>query len=71
MTVAKPRLIIADTDINYIIPLQAKFAEEFPGEIDLEIITEPAYFEQAFRKPAEGGCPDRVRSALQRDAAAP
>nr|WP_303182146.1 AAA family ATPase [Lachnoclostridium phocaeense] len=51
MTVAKPRLIIADTDINYIIPLQAKFAEEFPGEIDLEIITEPAYFEQLFASP--------------------
>ena len=48
---AKPRIIIADTDINYIIPLQAKFAEEFPGEIDLEIITEPAYFEQLFASP--------------------
>lgn len=48
---AKPRIIIADTDINYIIPLQAKFAEEFPGEIDLEIITEPAYFQQLFASP--------------------
>ena len=48
---AKPRIIIADTDINYIIPLQAKFAKEFPGETDLEIITEPAYFEQLFSSP--------------------
>lgn len=51
MTLAKPRIIIADTDINYIIPLQAKFAKEFPGETDLEIITEPAYFEQLFSSP--------------------
>lgn len=50
---AKPRIIIADTDINYIIPLQAKFAEEFPGEIDLEIITEPSYFEQLFASPQQ------------------
>ena len=51
MALAKPRIIIADTDINYIIPLQAKFAEEFPGETELEIITEPSYFEQLFASP--------------------
>lgn len=51
---AKPRIIIADTDINYIIPLQAKFAEEFPGETDLEIITDTAYFESLF------SCPQKV-----------
>lgn len=26
---AKPRIIIADTDAGYIIPLQLKFAEDF------------------------------------------
>ena len=34
---AKPRIIIADTDISYIIPLQLKFAEDFFEKIDLEI----------------------------------
>ena len=48
---AKPRIIIADTDINYIIPLQAKFAEEFPDETELEIITDQSYFEQLFASP--------------------
>ncbi len=42
---------MADTDINYIIPLQAKFAEEYPGEIELEIITDPEYFAQLFSSP--------------------
>ena len=31
----KPRIIIADTDLNYIIPLQAKFAEEMYEQIEL------------------------------------
>lgn len=35
---SKARVIVADTDINYIIPLQLKFAEEFFDAIDLEII---------------------------------
>ena len=26
---AKPRIIIADSDTNYVIPLQLKFAEDF------------------------------------------
>ena len=37
---AKPRIIIADTDINYIIPLQLKFVEDFFEKIDLEIISD-------------------------------
>lgn len=48
---ANPRIIIADTDSNYIIPLQAKFAEEFPVETDLEIITDREYFERLFEVP--------------------
>ena len=31
---AKPRIIIADTDVGYIVPLQLKFAEDFFERID-------------------------------------
>ena len=48
---AKPRVILADTDINYIIPLQLKFVEEFFEKIDLEIITDAEYFETLFSSP--------------------
>lgn len=48
---AKPRIIIADTDISYIIPLQLKFAEDFFEKIDLEIVTEEEYFETLFSTP--------------------
>lgn len=46
----RPRIIIADTDSNYIVPLQLKFAEEFFDKVDLEIITDPAYFSELFRR---------------------
>lgn len=48
---ARPRIIIADTDTDYIMPLQAKFAEEFPDRIDLEIITDQTYFARLFASP--------------------
>lgn len=48
---AKPRIIIADTDISYIIPLQLKFVEDFFEKVDLEIITEEDYFETLFSTP--------------------
>ena len=47
----KARVIVADTDINYIIPLQLKFAEEFFDAIDLEIISDRSYFEELFASP--------------------
>lgn len=47
----KPRVIIADTDPNYIIPLQLKFVKDFFDQIELEIITEKEYFEELFSKP--------------------
>lgn len=47
----KPRIIIADADVNYILPLQLKFAEEFLDEIDLEIISDPSYYEKLFSTP--------------------
>ena len=48
---AKPRIVIADTDAGYIIPLQLKFAEDFFEKIDLEIITDANYFESLFSTP--------------------
>ena len=45
---ARPRIIIADTDVNYILSLQLKFVEEFFEKIDLEIITDRNYFENMF-----------------------
>lgn len=40
----KSKIIIADEDIEYILPLQLKFIEEMFDRIDLEIITEKDYF---------------------------
>lgn len=48
---AKPRIIIADTDVNYIIPLQLKFVEDFFEKVDLEIITDEQYFDTLFSTP--------------------
>lgn len=48
---SKPRIIIADADINYIIPLQLKFAEDFFEKIDLEIINDTNYFNTLFSTP--------------------
>ena len=42
------RVIVADTDESYVIPLQKKFAELFADKIDLEIITDKDYFNQLF-----------------------
>jgi len=49
--VAKPRIIIADTEIEYITRLQLIFVEEFFEKIDLEIITENAYYDELFSVP--------------------
>lgn len=48
---ARPRIIIADTDVNYIIPLQLKFVEDFFEKVDLEIITDEGYFDELFSSP--------------------
>lgn len=47
----KPRVIIADTNNDYIIPLQLKFIEEFYEKIDLEIITDKEYYNKLFSIP--------------------
>lgn len=48
---ARPRVIIADEDKNYIIPLQFKFVKDFFNQIDLEIITDQEYFYELFARP--------------------
>ena len=45
---AKPRIIIADTDISYVIPLQLKVVEDFFEKVDLEIITDKPLKELIF-----------------------
>lgn len=67
---AKPRVIIADTDISYIIPLQLKFVEEFFEKIDIEIVTDKEYYEQLFAMPQKADVlivsEDLYDSSLQR-----
>jgi len=48
---ARPRIIIADTDVGYIIPLQLKFVVEFFEKVDIEIITSANYFKELFSTP--------------------
>lgn len=47
----KPRIIIADTDSRYILPLQARFVEAYFEKIDLEIITDRNFFAGVFITP--------------------
>lgn len=48
---AKPRVIIADTDEGYISTIQLKFVKEYFDKIELEIITDKEYFDELFSKP--------------------
>lgn len=48
---AKPRIILADTNMDYIVPIRQKFVEEFFEKIELEIITDKAYFDHLFDTP--------------------
>ena len=47
----KPRVIIADEDESYIVPLQLKFVKDFFNKIDLEIISDKEYFNELFSRP--------------------
>lgn len=49
----KPRIILADSDFNYVIPLQYKFISEYFDRIDLEIISSKAYFDKLFSTPQQ------------------
>lgn len=48
---ARPRVIIADEDASYIVPLQFKFVTDFFNKIELEVITDRTYFDDYFSKP--------------------
>ncbi|MEG2928211.1 MAG: AAA family ATPase [Oscillospiraceae bacterium] len=48
---SKARIIIADADPGYIIPLQLKFVEDFFDRVDIEIITEKELFDSLFSTP--------------------
>lgn len=48
---AKPRIILADTDFSYIVPLLKKFVEDYFEKVDLEIITEESFFDETFYRP--------------------
>ncbi len=48
---ANQRVIIADTDLGYLIPLQYHFLKTFGDEIELEIITDADYFRTLFSSP--------------------
>lgn len=67
---SRPRIIIADTDVNYIQSLQLKFIEEFFEKIDLEIITKREYFDKLFSVPQKAEIlvvsEDLYESSLQR-----
>lgn len=66
----KPRVIIVDSDKNYIIPLQLKFAEDFFEKIDMEIITDAGYFRELLSTPQHADIliisEDMYDSSLQR-----
>lgn len=47
----KPRVVIADSDVNYIFPLQLKFVEEYFDKLDIEIITDSSYLNELFFSP--------------------
>lgn len=48
---AKPRIIIADSDKSYVIPLQLKFAEDFFEKVDIEIVTDQSFFQEMLSVP--------------------
>ncbi len=48
---AKPKIIIADTDEMYLSSLEIKFIEEINEIVDIEIITDTSYFNEHFSNP--------------------
>lgn len=44
----KPVIILADTDYGYLEALEIKYIERFGSQIEMEVITEPAYFAAFF-----------------------
>lgn len=52
---AKPKIILADRDETYLSSLEIKFLEEINDIADLEVITDPAYFQEYFSAPQSAG----------------
>lgn len=52
---SKCRVIIADTEAEYMFPLQQLFAERYMDAISLEIISDADYFRRLFSAPQEVG----------------
>jgi len=48
---SKPVVIIADIDKEYLAPLELKVIEELGDKVDLEVISDPDYFESYFSDP--------------------
>lgn len=47
----KPTVVLADTDSSYLAPLETLLADELREAVELEVITEPAYFTAYFSVP--------------------
>ncbi len=47
----KTRIVLADDDFSYILPLLSKFIQEFFDEVELEVVTDSEYYEEMFRSP--------------------
>lgn len=47
----KPKVILADTDADYLVSLEIKFLESLGDDIDLEVITEAELFQKKFSLP--------------------
>ncbi len=47
----KPVVVLADTDIKIITPLEIRFLEEYDDEIELFVITDKEYFDDFFSSP--------------------
>lgn len=67
---AKPKIIIADTEVGVIFPLVRAFAENYFEKVELEIITDRRYFEEFFSAPRQAAVlvisEDLYDSSLQR-----
>ena len=49
----KPRLVIADSELSYIIPLLNKFIDSFFNNLEIEVITDNEYFKSLFSSPQD------------------
>lgn len=49
----KPRMILADTNLSFLTHLMQEFLKEYFEKVELEVITDRAYFEELFSKPQQ------------------